>query len=72
MQRAMKTTQDIAGTGSISIETPLNMTTVSVENARQDGGRFHADRIDIVHKGKWTQTRIEIHGVGYSRNLVKQ
>ena len=70
IQTALRHTQAIEGTGSVTIETALNLTTASVENARQEDGKFKADRVDIVHLGKWTMTRIEIHGVGYSRKLV--
>ncbi len=71
LDQALRLTQEIGGTGSITLETPLNLTSVSVENARKEDGAFRADRLDIIHKGKLTGSRIEAHVVGYNRKLIE-
>lgn len=58
------------GSGSITVESPLQLTTAVVENADNDGDNFTADKIDIVHKGKITGGRVEIHLTDYSRSLI--
>lgn len=71
MQSALKITQEIEGNGNATLVTPLNITSASIENARQENGMFRADRVDIVHIGKLTGTRVEMHFENYGRRLLE-
>lgn len=68
--KALRLTQSIEGTGSATVESKAQITTATVENARQEDGQYKADKLDLEHKGKWTGTRVSLHFDDYSRPLV--
>lgn len=59
-QRALRVTQSIGGTGSVTLGT----VSVMVENARQEDGEYKADKLDLIGP------RVKIHMTDYSRPLI--
>lgn len=70
VNRALLLSQSIQGNGSVTIETPVTSSQATLEGARQEDGKFKADKLDLVHKGKLSLTRVEIHLTDYSRPLI--
>lgn len=70
VKQALKITQTIEGSGTITTSKPIGHVTIQVENARQEDGRFHADKIDIVATSPLGKT--EAHLTDYSRPLIKE
>ena len=70
VEKALKLTQTIEGSGSVTLETHAQLTTVTVENARQDGPTFRADQLDLVHRGKLTGMKLEVHLKPYARPVI--
>ena len=58
--KVLKVTQNIEGTGTFE----LGGVSVIVENARQEDGRYKADKIDVVSRS------VRIHATDYSRPLI--
>jgi outer membrane protein assembly factor BamE (lipoprotein component of BamABCDE complex) len=70
VEKALKLTQTIEGSGSVTLETHAQLTTVTVENARQDGNFFKADQLDLVHRGKFTGMKLDVHLKPYLRPII--
>lgn len=70
LQKAMVITQEIQGSGSLTVESPVQVTAIVVENARQEGPQFKADKLDITHRGKWLGEKIDLHLEDYSRPII--
>ena len=71
LQKAQLMTQDISGSATVSIETFLNRTDITIENARKEDGFYVADLFELNHYGKWSQTIIRISVTDYKRLLIK-
>lgn len=70
-QKVFVITQEIAGSGSVTVESPLQVTSAVVQGARQEGGAFVADRFDLIYRGKWSKIKIDLHFENYSRPLIE-
>ncbi len=70
VHKALRITQEIEGSGSVTIETHAQLTTVVVDNARQEEGMFKADQLDLVHRGKITGSKVDIHLKPYARPIL--
>lgn len=64
LQKAVIVLQSVEGDGSATVESPASFSTLTIKNSRVEAGRHYFDSLDGTHKGKLSQTRIELHLAG--------
>jgi len=71
LNKVMRITQEFEGDGSITVITRFGTGTANVVGARQENGRFHAEKLNLVVNEGLSGTKIEIHAEPYSRALIE-